>query len=472
MSLRDRVLIAFAAIATVAIAIAAVVVVTTHSYLVDQVDQRLMSFAGPNPDRDDMQDLQNLPSYDDRPNVGSGTDGRERPSDVFRGIVDSDGEMHIVFAPNVGDDQGVPVIALDQLPADGSATFSTASSAGDAGYRVYARYWDTTAGPAWDITAVPLDSVQSTTQRLIAIEALGIALLLLGLGLVALWVIRLGVNPMRRMVDASARIADGDLGVRLEGAGTGSESAELAGSLNTMIETLTASLRERERSEARLREFVADASHELRTPLTTVLGYAELYRRGAISRKADATDAWARTEAEASRMRRLVDDMLELAKYDAEPQLAHVEVELKSLCDEIAGDAQASHAGASVVVSGDAVTVTGDPDKLRQAVINVVMNGLMHGDSSVAIAVAAQGDHGTVTIRDDGPGMPPDIAARATERFVRGDQSRSRAHGGAGLGLAITAAIVEAHGGVITVESAEGAGTTVTLALPLALPLA
>jgi len=460
LSLRDRVLLAFAAIATVAIAIAVVVVATTHSYLIAQLDQRLMAFAGSPPNWGDMQRPDNFPDDGQGPN-GEGTD---RPSDVLRGFIDESGELQVIYAPNVGEDQGIPVIAADQVPEHGRAVFSTESSTGGAGYRVYARSY----GDVVDITALPLDDVQSTTQRLVIIEAVGILTLLLGLTVVALWMIRLGVNPMRRMVDASSRIADGDLSVRLEGVGTGSESAELAASLNTMIETLTASLRERERSEARLREFVADASHELRTPLTTVLGYAELYRRGALSRKADATDAWSRTEAEASRMRRLVDDMLELAKYDAEPQLARVEVELRGLCEEIAGDAQASHAGASVVVEGDPVTVTGDPDKLRQAVINVVMNGLVHGEDSVTITVAAAGGHGTITVHDDGPGMSAEIATRATERFVRGDASRSRAHGGAGLGLAITAAIVDAHGGTITVESAEGTGTTVTLALPLA----
>jgi two-component system OmpR family sensor kinase len=458
MSLRDRVLVAFAAIATVAIAIAAVVVVTTHSYLVAQLDARLTQFAGSAPFDPDMQRPDNLPSDPD----GGLQPWGDRPSDVLRGFVNADGTLGVIFAPNVGDKQAVPVLTLDQLPEEGSATFSTESSSGGAGFRVYAR----ATHRGWDITALPLDDVQATTQRLIAIEALGIALLLIGLSLVALWVIRLGVNPMRRMVDASTKIADGDLTVRLEGAGSGSESADLAVSLNTMIEKLTDALRERERSEARLREFVADASHELRTPLTTVLGYAELYRRGALSRKAEAADAWRRTEAEASRMRRLVDDMLELAKYDAEPVLASVDVELRSLCEEIAGDAQASHAGASVEVTGDPVTVTGDPDKLRQAVINVVMNALVHGDDSVSIAVAGGDGRATITIHDDGPGMPPEIAARATERFVRGDQSRSRALGGAGLGLAITAAIVDAHRGVITVESTEGSGTTVTLELP------
>ncbi len=356
----------------------------------------------------------------------------------------------------------MPVIDPEQLPEEGTALFSAPSTTDEAGFRVYAR----ASGDTTDITALPLDDVQSTTQRLVAIEAVGILALLLGLGFVAAWVIRLGVNPMRRMVDASTKIADGDLSVRLEGAGTGSESADLAASLNMMIERLTSVLKERERSEARLRVFVADASHELRTPLTTILGYAELYRRGALTKRVDAADAWTRTEAEAARMKRLVADMLELAKYDAEPVLTRAEVNLTSLCEEIATDAEATHAHAAVTVTGEPTTVIGDPDKLRQAVINVVTNALVHGGDTVTITITGDKDHGSIAVSDQGPGMPADIAERATERFVRGDQSRSRAHGGAGLGLAITAAIVDAHGGTITVDGNEGHGATVTITLP------
>ena len=192
MSLRDRVLVAFAAIATVAIAIAAVVVVTTHSYLVAQLDARLTQFAGSAPFDPDMQRPDNLPSDPD----GGLQPWGDRPSDVLRGFVNADGTLGVIFAPNVGDKQAVPVLTLDQLPEEGSATFSTESSSGGAGFRVYAR----ATHRGWDITALPLDDVQATTQRLIAIEALGIALLLIGLSLVALWVIRLGVNPMRRAV--------------------------------------------------------------------------------------------------------------------------------------------------------------------------------------------------------------------------------------------------------------------------------
>ena len=274
LSLRSRVLIGLAAIAAVAVAAAVAVTAVTHTYLVDQLDERLYSFAGPvTTDRDP----------DDSPELVSPGDVKreyERPSDAWRALLTPINGIRVVFAPNTTDTDAYPVITEADMPETGSVYYDAASSDGTGEWRVLARATD------WgvDLTALPLDSVETTTHRLVVIEAVGIGVMLIGLGVVGWWVISLGVTPMRRMVDASAKIAEGDLDVRLEGAGHGSESAELATSLNTMIGTLTDALDERRRSEERLREFVADASHELRTPLATIRGYGELYRMGEIGR--------------------------------------------------------------------------------------------------------------------------------------------------------------------------------------------
>ncbi|WP_234983335.1 cell wall metabolism sensor histidine kinase WalK [Demequina sp. NBRC 110053] len=452
MSLRARVIAGFGAIAAVAIVVAVIVTASTTSYQVDQLDDRLASFAGPSSIDQPIQDLRGGPPGD-----------LDRPSDAFRGYVSADGQAYVFLRPNVENaPESLPHIEVAALDPDQATYLTVPAEAGGGEFRVLAR----PAGNGWDITAMSMDDVNAAMQRLITIEAIGIALMLAGLAVVAWWVIRLGVNPMRRMVDASARIADGDLAVRLEGAGSGSESAELAASLNAMIGTLTSSLEERERSEMRLREFVADASHELRTPLTTVLGYSELHRRGALRLKADQTDAWSRTEAEALRMKRLVDDMLELARYDAEPELSLEQIDLAALVADTVAGAVAAFPDTTFEVSSDAAAVVADPDRLRQALLNVLTNAATHGGTEVTVTVAQLDAGARVTIADDGPGMSPAIAARATERFVRGDASRQRATGGAGLGLAITAAIVEAHGGALAVDSIEGAGTTVTFTLP------
>ncbi|WP_430867902.1 sensor histidine kinase [Demequina aurantiaca] len=457
LSLRARVLIGFSAIAAIAVIIAIAVTVTTHTYLVRQLDDRLSAFAGVAPLDSARTDRLDAPLP---PQQGADA----RPSDVLRAFVDSSGTMTVYFAPTVDImDAGAPVINIADLPESGNVYLDAPSTVGDEDFRVYVR----TTDRGWDITALSLADVSSATQRLILIEVFGIMAMLAGLTLVAWWVIRLGIAPMGRMVDAASKIADGDLEVRLDGAGGSTETAQLADSLNAMIGTLTASLAERERSEARLREFVADASHELRTPLTTILGYSELYRRGALAKKADATDAWARTEAEASRMRRLVEDMLELAKYDAEPVLGRVEVDFADLAREVVADATAAHPHKEFTLEAiGSVSALGDPDKLRQALINVIANAAEHGGQSVAVDVSRAEDVITLAVTDDGPGMTPEMAARATERFVRGDHSRTRATGGAGLGLAITSAIVDAHGGTLTVESSQGNGTTVTITIP------
>lgn len=457
LSLRDRLFVGLGIVGVVAIVVAVLVTFTTRSYLVSQLDERLESYAGP-AIFEQQQQVRPLFSLDE--------DDDSRRSEAWRGWVDSSGVLHRVAAPTVeGASDASPVLTYDDLTSTNSY-LTAESSDGSGDFRVLVR----PLGNIWDITALPMDDVEAASTRLVVIEAVGIGLMLAGLGVVAWWVNRLGIAPMRRMVTASSRVAQGDLEVRLDTGAGSTETDELAHSLNTMIGTLTASLAERERSEARLREFVADASHELRTPLTTVLGYAELHRRGALGEADAQDDAWGRTEAEAGRMRRLVEDMLTLAKYDAEPDLDLRDVELGALATEIVANATVAYPATAFAFGGGAATVAADGDRLRQAMLNVVANAAIHGGAHVTVSVAADRDHACLIVHDDGPGMAPEVAARATERFVRGDTSRQRATGGAGLGLAITAAIVDAHDGTLDVASAPGEGTTITLTLPAAPP--
>lgn len=485
MSLRSRVLVGLALIGLVASVAAVAVTVTTRDYLVRQLDERLYAFAGgPSAHPDGAQDLTNYVNGDDGdgdvdppviPSVTSPT--KDRPSEALLGRLYIDGTYKPVYNPNVyRTDEATasaPIIDPSSLSTTVD-TYLTVPSKGDEDYRVLVR----PATDHWDVVGLSLEPVEAVSRRMVMIEALSIGAVIAGLGLVAWWVIRLGVTPMRRMVNASTLIADGDLSVRLDGAGSGTESAALATSLNTMIGRLSDSISEKERSEAQLREFVADASHELRTPLTTVLGYAQLHRKGAIAGKRQQADAWARTEAEASRMKRLVEDMLELARFDSEPQLHLASIDAKRLVSEVLDDAARAHPDVTFElgrgpVAADveaAVMVTADADRLRQAVINVVNNAAHHGASHVTARVGLVERDGGESVRidvvDDGPGMTPEIAARATERFVRGDSSRSRSTGGAGLGLAITAAIVDAHEGRLEIASTLGKGTTVSIEIP------
>lgn len=483
ISLAARVMVGLAVIAVVALAAAVTVAVTTHRYLATQLDERLYLLSGPESHGESSDDFGGYEADDgdgddDAPAPDPTSWWEDRPSDVWRAKLSADGTLVVPVVPSTyGDQQEIVVPEIDTSALSTTQpTYATVGTHGDDELRILAK---PLAG-GWELTGLSLEDVESANRQLVMIEAASVGALLVGLALVGWWVIRLGVSPMRRMVAASGRIADGDLDVRLDGAGSGTESAALAASLNSMIGTLTSSIAQKEHSEARLRAFVADASHELRTPLTTVLGYAQLFRKGGLAAEPEQADAWHRTEAEAERMKRLVEDMLELARFDSEPQLRLESVDVRRLVAEVLADAGRAYPHVAFVADegpvapdvAPALMLTADADRLRQAVINVVANAAIHGGTRVTVATRAVLDaEGSIKgvrieVADDGPGMPPETAARATERFVRGDSSRSRATGGAGLGLAITAAIVAAHHGELTIDTAVGAGTTVAIELP------
>ncbi len=526
VSLRSRVLMGMGVLGLLAVFGSVVVTFTVQSFAIDQVDQRLVSFAGGD-HHQEGHTLEYYLQYADRLGTGQGygpggesQDGSDDaagsgdddawegdddapatsgampetpaldpdmdfgdeapPSDALRGVIAPDGTFTVLFEPNVyAKSVGKPVIDLDDLSTSHN-TYLTVHTTELEEYRVLAQ---PLSGGGWEITALSMHSVAELTRDLVLMEIGGVTALLMLMGLLAWWVVSLGINPMRRMVDVSSQIAQGDLSVRLPHPGHGLEVIELSQALNTMIGTIASNLEERQRSEQRLRTFVADASHELRTPLTTVLGYAQLHRKGALADAELQDDAWNRTEAEASRMRRLVEDMLELARYDAEPQLQMSEVDVHRMAQEVLADATRAHAKVEFALEESPVeadiqapvTALVDADRLRQAIINLVNNAAQHGAHhvTVTVSVVAHGEGPEapefvhIAVADDGPGMTPEVAARATERFVRGDASRARKTGGAGLGLAITAAIVDVHGGELTIDSVLGEGSTITIAVPV-----
>ncbi|MET0910780.1 MAG: HAMP domain-containing sensor histidine kinase, partial [Ilumatobacteraceae bacterium] len=211
-----------------------------------------------------------------------------------------------------------------------------------------------------------------------------------------------------------------------------------------------------------------------RTPVTTIRGYAELYRMGGLPPGDGLDEAMRRTEQEAVRMARLVDDLLTLAKLDQGRPLERRPVDLARLLADAARDAGAVDVGRRLTTElpagGGAVVVDGDEDRLRQVIANVVGNALVHTPPGppLLLRVVASVARARLAVVDHGPGMPADVAARVTQRFYRADPARARHKGGSGLGMSIADAAVAAHGGAITIDSVEGAGTTVTVSLPLA----
>ena len=284
-------------------------------------------------------------------------------------------------------------------------------------------------------------------------------------------VVRVGLKPLVAVEDTAEAIAAGDLSRRVPDGPPGTEVGRLSTSLNTMLGQIETSFAEREAAERRLRRFVADAGHELRTPLTSIRGYAELFRQGAIAEPDDQTRAMGRIESEAERMGHLVDDLLLLARLDQQRPLERVPVELGALARDAVADASVRDPARPIGIASpeSEVVVTGDPDRLRQVLDNLLGNALVHTPAGTAVRVTlgAEGDGRVLlAVRDEGPGMTPEQAARVFERFYRADSSRSRSNGGSGLGLSIVDAVVTAHGGTVRCESEPGAGTTFTIALP------
>jgi two-component system OmpR family sensor kinase len=318
---------------------------------------------------------------------------------------------------------------------------------------------------------IPLSDVRSTLDRLLAIELIVSALIMLAAGAGAAWLVRIGLRPLDDIAETAGAIAAGDLSQRVEVESDRTEVGRLGVALNSMLGQIEAAFDERRRSEERLRRFLADASHELRTPLTSIRGYSELFRLGAADRPQDLEKAMRRIEQEAARMGILVDDMLLLARLEEGRPLDLQPVELEHLVTDAVDDARAVEPDRPIelVVDEDPL-VLADEGRLRQVIGNLLGNVRVHtpAGAPARVTLAAEHGHAVITVSDTGPGIDAESMARVFERFYRADPSRTRASGGAGLGLAIAASIVAAHSGHITVSSPPDGGAMFRIELPLA----
>ncbi len=321
-------------------------------------------------------------------------------------------------------------------------------------------------------SSASLSDVDATLRRLLLIELLVTASVLLGIVALGVWVVRIGLRPLTAIETTAAAIAAGDLSRRVERAEPRTEVGRLGMALNAMLTQIQAAFDATAASEARLRRFVADASHELRTPLAAVRAYAELFGRGANSRPDDLERSMTGIERESRRMSVLVDDLLLLARLDEGRPLEHQAVDLAELVAEAVETATALEPGRPIELSTEEAVVDGDHDRLRQVVDNLLANVRAHTPpgAPAAVRVRRSGASAVIEVEDTGPGMEPEEAARMFERFFRADPARARARGGTGLGLSIVAAVAQAHGGSATAVSEPGAGTTVQVTLPLAAP--
>ncbi|HEY3961218.1 MAG TPA: HAMP domain-containing sensor histidine kinase [Gaiellaceae bacterium] len=315
------------------------------------------------------------------------------------------------------------------------------------------------------LIAAPLHGVDDTLHRLLLIELLVTAVALGGLTALALWVVRIGLRPLREIEATADAIAAGDLSRRVEHAEPRTEVGRLGLALNVMMGQIEGAFNARTASEARLRRFVSDASHELRTPLAAVRAYAELFTRGAAARPDDLARSMQGIERESERMGVLVDDLLLLARLDEGRPLARERVRVDELAREAVETARAVDPTRRIDLETEPLTIVGDHDRLRQALDNLLANVRAHTPAGTAarVTVRREGATAVIDVSDDGPGMAADDRERVFERFFRADSSRSRTSGGTGLGLAIVAAVVEAHSGEVCVVG----NSTFRLALPL-----
>ncbi len=350
---------------------------------------------------------------------------------------------------------------------DNAKYFTVSAQDGKSRYRVRA---ELERGGGVLMTAASLSDVDATLRRLLMIELLVTASVLLGIVALGVWVVRLGLRPLAAIETTAAAIAAGDLSRRVERAEPNTEVGRLGMALNAMLTQIQTAFDATAASEARLRRFVADASHELRTPLAAVRAYAELFGRGANSRPDDLERSMTGIERESRRMSLLVDDLLLLARLDEGRPLEHQPVDLAELVAEAVETATTLEPGRPIELSTEEAVVDGDHDRLRQVVDNLLANVRAHTPpgASATVRVLRADASAVIEVEDTGRGMEPEQAARMFERFYRADPARARAQGGTGLGLSIVAAVAEAHGGSARAVSEPGAGTTVRVTLPLA----
>jgi two-component system OmpR family sensor kinase len=285
--------------------------------------------------------------------------------------------------------------------------------------------------------------------------------------------IKVGLKPLSEVENTAERIADGDLSARLPEAKPTTEVGRLTTSLNTMLSRIEESFALRKASEDKLRRFVADASHELRTPLTAIRGFAELHRQGAVVGDEDTKQLLARIEGESIRMGSLVEDLLLLARLDQSREMEALPVDIAAVTRDAVASAQAAGPSHPISLTADVseLYILGDKNRIHQVVANLLANAKTHtpDGTKITVSITRSEDGVRISVIDNGPGLSEDDQKRIFERFYRADSSRVRVDGeGSGLGLSIVDAVMQAHGGNVSVSSELGKGATFVLFFPQA----
>jgi two-component system OmpR family sensor kinase len=468
-SLRNRLILAAMVLTAVAISASDFAAnAALRSYLISQVDKELIEISSGSLLRLDRAGIESENS--DENSDSPFTEFRPLrgvPTSASVSLLDIDGKLIGRIGGDLSQKQiAVFGMSVDQVKAKGTAPFTIEGQGDDPDVRAVVQILPTGLGSV--VVANSLADVDRTLQRL------GFFFLILGLialtavGLVSRWIIAISLKPLEQVEETAEAIAGGDLSARLPAAKPDTEVGRLTTALNTMLARIEESFEARVNSESKLRRFVADASHELRTPLTAIRGFAELHRQGAVVGEVNTKELVGRIEKESIRMSTLVEDLLLLARLDQSREMAQEPVDLNTLLTEAVASAKAAGPNHFIELSlpSAEVFVLGDSQRIHQVVANLLANARTHtpNDSQIKVALDQGIAETIISVSDNGPGLSEDDQERIFERFFRADPSRARTSGeGSGLGLSIVDAVMQAHGGYVSVQSKLGDGATFKL---------
>lgn len=403
------------------------------------------------------------------------------PSDYYIAFLDPQGNIYIGLVssatqntevPNLEQFNVVSVIATHGTPFTAELKSNKHPDRKPEQWRLVALPTPELSGSV--VVALPVGLNKAIVQQYQVIGLSFSAILLVISGL-AIWLtISSALRPLREVSAAADAVRSGKIDRRLPEIEGKTEIALLNRSLNDMLGSVEGSIKVRNTTLDRMRQFVADASHELRTPLVTLRGYAELYRMGAFKSKKEVDNAMQRIESEAIRMSSLVESLLTLARLDGESELQIVSEDLAEVARSVAVNVSTGHQEAKITVTdADGKQFTGsltakfDEPAIRQVLTNLLSNAISFaGDKPVEIALSQTATETTLEVRDHGEGIPKELRSKIFERFYRSDNSRNRDTGGSGLGLAIVKGIVERHGATITALETPGGGATFRIVFP------
>ncbi len=438
MTLRRRLGVAIAALLVIMALAFCGVFLTQRGYQLDQLDDRLAGLSG---------NTKALVALSTRAEAGTGKAG-DLLTDVYVGVHRANGSLRTVLAPDT-DPALVPRLLGNER--DAGAVTRTTSSGSTERVRLVEAFLD---GQRYAVVAVSMAGVEAQSRRL-AIALLLAWLVVAAVALLtAYWIDRLGLRPIAHLTAAAEHVTatGGRAAVQVDSGNPATEAGRLGTAFNAMVATTAA-------GQEQLRRFVADASHELRTPLTTLRGYSSLYAQGGLATEDQVADAMGRINAEATRMSRIVDDLLDLTALGDQSALQLAPVDLATVLDDLAADLRVRNPDRAVTVRRSGRTlVLADSDRIRQALTALVANAVKYSDAGSPVEFVAEQRGGVVGVRvaDRGRGIPASELPRVFDRFYRVAGAGPK---GSGLGLAVVAAIISAHNGRYGVESEPGKGS-------------